>query len=548
MPQTLEIDVDQLMEKIRASRGQSRLPGRSSPAPEAPPPDRQETADLAFLQAGHDVYHIDFTSHRKVMGRVVVAIKQALRQFMTPILERQCAFNAASARVAAHLQEQASRLQQQVSQLQEQAPHLREQATQLQEQAAQLQQQVSQLQEQAPHLREQATQLQQQVSQLQEQTPQVQEQASRLQQQVSRLQEQAPHLQEQATQLQQQVSRLQHQVEEVRQQQSTVLQTLRQDIEALGQQQGAALQALRAEFTDHVQTLRQQLKSGLAEGDVQRRGLEKQLTRWEKALSQRKVDYILQERRLTVLLQEARKRLPEPLGSEQLQVFADEGKHVLDALYVSFEDQFRGTREDIKERFRVYLPLLNEAKLGSDAMPILDIGCGRGEWLEVLREEGLRARGIDLNRVLVDECRSRGLEVVEGEAVRYLSTLPQSSFGAVTAFHLIEHLPFEAMITLLDETVRVLKPGGMAVFETPNPENVLVGSCNFYLDPTHRNPLPSSMVKFLAEARGLCRVEIINLHPYPDAYRVEEGGLEVAQQFNKYFYGPQDYAIVGWKV
>jgi SAM-dependent methyltransferase len=104
------------------------------------------------------------------------------------------------------------------------------------------------------------------------------------------------------------------------------------------------------------------------------------------------------------------------------------------------------------------------------------------------------------------------------------------------------------LVKLLDETVRVLKPGGVAIFETPNPENVLVGSHNFYLDPTHRNPLPSATVKFIAEARGLCRIEIMNLHPYPESYRVEDAGLNIAKRFNEYFYGPQDYAVVGWKV
>lgn len=117
----------------------------------------------------------------------------------------------------------------------------------------------------------------------------------------------------------------------------------------------------------------------------------------------------------------------------------------------------------------------------------------------------------------------------------------------MTGFHIIEHLPFDIIVKLLDETVRVLKPGGVAIFETPNPENVLVGSYTFYLDPTHRNPLPSAVIKFLSEARGLCRVEIVNLHPYPEAFKVEEADLEVAKRFNEYFYGPRDYAMVGWK-
>jgi len=275
---------------------------------------------------------------------------------------------------------------------------------------------------------------------------------------------------------------------------------------------------------------------------------ERRLAEWEKALARLKTDYILQERRVTVLLEEARKRLPEPLSPDQLQTIHEEGKHVLEALYVSFEDQFRGTREDIKERFQIYLPLLEQAGLGTDSMPVLDVGCGRGEWLELLREKGLRAQGLDLNRVLVEDCKRQGLMAVEGEVIAYLSSLPANSLGAVTGFHIVEHLPFDVLVRLFDETVRVLKPGGVAIFETPNPANVLVGSHNFYLDPSHRNPLPSATLEFIAEARGLCQVEIMELHPYPLSSRVKDGDSEIIDRFNAYFYGPQDYAVVGRKV
>jgi SAM-dependent methyltransferase len=271
-----------------------------------------------------------------------------------------------------------------------------------------------------------------------------------------------------------------------------------------------------------------------------------QIQSLERTLAWLKTDVILQERRVTVLLEEARKRLPEPFDQEQLNVLAEEEQHRLDALYVSFEDQFRGTREEIKGRLNVYLPILKQASIGTEAMPILDVGCGRGEWLEVLQKEGLVAHGLDINRVLVEQCRQRGFEVAEGDVLAYLRSLPEASVGAVTGFHIIEHLPFDSFMKLLDETVRVLKPGGVAIFETPNPQNVLVGSCNFYLDPTHGNPLPSPTVKFLAEARGLCRVEVLNLHPFPSALQVN--GSAVAERFNEYFYGPQDYAVIGWKV
>ena len=139
------------------------------------------------------------------------------------------------------------------------------------------------------------------------------------------------------------------------------------------------------------------------------------------------------------------------------------------------------------------------------------------------------------------------MDVVEGDAIEYLHTLPDASLGAVTAFHLIEHLPFGVLIKFLDETVRVLKSGGLAIFETPNPENILVGACNFYFDPTHRNPLPPAMMKFMAESRGLCKVKIKTLHSFDEASKVQGDGSELAKRFNDCFYGPQDYAVVGYK-
>jgi O-antigen chain-terminating methyltransferase len=178
-------------------------------------------------------------------------------------------------------------------------------------------------------------------------------------------------------------------------------------------------------------------------------------------------------------------------------------------------------------------------------MPIVDVGCGRGEWLELLREEGLLAQGVDINRVLIEQCRQQDFKITESDMLAYLRKLPDRSIGAVTGFHIIEHLSHQNLIHLLDETVRVLAPEGVAIFETPNPQNVTVGSCNFYLDPTHQRPLPSATIKFLAEARGLCRVEVLSLHPYPAAFKVD--GTDLAERFNEFFYGPQDYAVVGWK-
>jgi O-antigen chain-terminating methyltransferase len=255
-----------------------------------------------------------------------------------------------------------------------------------------------------------------------------------------------------------------------------------------------------------------------------------------------------QDRRLGLLLEEARKRLPKVISTEQIETMLTEDDHRLDAMYASLEDRFRGTREDIKQRQSIYLPIALEAKAGTKDAPILDLGCGRGEWLEFLHHEGIIARGVDLNRIFLEDCRELGLDVVEQDAVAYLRSLKPNSIGAVTAYHLIEHLPLKTLIALMDETLRVLQPGGVVILETPNPANVQVGSCNFYFDPTHRNPLPEPLTQYLLEARGFCRIQFMPLHPFgetPD--RITEGALQVQRVFNQLFFGPRDYAVLAYK-
>lgn len=230
-----------------------------------------------------------------------------------------------------------------------------------------------------------------------------------------------------------------------------------------------------------------------------------------------------------------------------LENMAPEEDHQLDAFYVSFEDRFRGTREDIKQRVVIYLPIVKEAKVGTKDAPILDIGCGRGEWLELLQENDLVARGIDLNRVMVSRCQELGLEVTEAEALAYLRGLKTNSLGAVTGMHIIEHIPFNRLVTLFDEVLRVLKPGGVAIFETPNPENLIVGSCNFYYDPTHLNPLPPESMQFVMEARGFGGIDILRLHPSPELNMLKEDAAQMQHIIYGLIYGPQDYALIARK-
>jgi SAM-dependent methyltransferase len=258
-----------------------------------------------------------------------------------------------------------------------------------------------------------------------------------------------------------------------------------------------------------------------------------------------RIELTQQKHLMSVLLKEIKQGVVDPNNTKQLETFINEEQHLLDEFYAAFEDRFRGSYEDILNRLKVYLPLIEEAKIGTLESPILDVGCGRGEWLDLLRQSGYTAKGLDINRITLEQCRTKKLEVVESDVITYLQSLPNESIGGLTGFHIIEHLPFAVLIRLFDEVVRVLKPNGLVIFETPNPQNILVGSNTFYFDPTHRNPLPSPMIKFMAESRGLCEVRIMDLHPYPESSRVS--GSDVAERFSDYFYGPQDYAVIGYK-
>ena len=215
-----------------------------------------------------------------------------------------------------------------------------------------------------------------------------------------------------------------------------------------------------------------------------------------------------------------------------------------DALYVAFEDRFRGKREDIIERVSVYLPLLRQCNAGSDRAPVLDIGCGRGEWLELLGASGLVARGVDLNPLMIAECRARDLDVVQGDGIEQLRQMAPGSLGAISAIHVIEHMGFNDLVVLLDEARRVLRPGGLMVLETPNPENLVVGACSFYYDPTHRQPLPPAPMRHVAQARGFTNVEILRLHPATPPERTQTGSDAWSSRIDALLYGPQDYAII----
>jgi len=328
---------------------------------------------------------------------------------------------------------------------------------------------------------------------------------------------------------------------------------LTQNISSLAQQIQNLQQALeskvpREELTQNISSLAQQIQNlqQALESKAPREELTQNISSLVKQIWNHKRHLVDVERRLLILLEEARKRLPEPFSETQLKEMVKEEDHFLDALYFSLEDRFRGTREDIKDRLRVYLPYVKEVLQKLDGGLVLDIGCGRGEWLELLKDEGIEALGVDINRVMIDQCQELGLKVIEGDALDYLRGQKNNTFSIITGFHIVEHLPLKKMLAIFDECLRTLKPGGMVIFETPNPENILVGACYFYIDPTHKNPIPPETLKFLIEERGFVKGDIKRLHErkhlqYQSKYN--ENVNEILYRINM----EQDYAIIAYK-
>jgi ubiquinone/menaquinone biosynthesis C-methylase UbiE len=164
--------------------------------------------------------------------------------------------------------------------------------------------------------------------------------------------------------------------------------------------------------------------------------------------------------------------------------------------YRLFEEKHRGSVQDIKNRLQVYIPFITALTKIDPSAAVADIGCGRGEWLEILRDHNIPAFGVDLDEGMLERGLQVGLDVKKMDCLEFLRSQADESLLAITGFHIAEHLPFEVLQAVVKESERVLKPGGLLILETPNPENISVGTCSFYMDPTHNHPLPPSLLEY----------------------------------------------------
>lgn len=216
--------------------------------------------------------------------------------------------------------------------------------------------------------------------------------------------------------------------------------------------------------------------------------------------------------------------------------------HSPGSFYRAYEDRNRGSRELIKSRLLAYRPFFEPWVTREPAPRALDLGCGRGEWLEVLREAGYAASGVDLDDGMLAGLRKRGYDVRRMDALQALRESPDASVAVVSAFHLVEHIPFDDVRALIREAMRVLKPGGLLILETPNPENIVVGSNLFYQDPTHLRPLPTELLRFAVEFEGFERHIVARLQEDPNLLTAREISLWSVLEG-----ASPDYAVVGQK-
>ena len=183
--------------------------------------------------------------------------------------------------------------------------------------------------------------------------------------------------------------------------------------------------------------------------------------------------------------------------------------------YVGFENQFRGSPERILERLKAYVPCFEGA---SD---VLDVGCGRGEFLNLLREQGIGGRGLDINHEMVEICGNWGLEAHEGDVLAYLTGLPDGALGGLFAAQVVEHFEPDYLIRMLEVAYHKMRPGSKIVLETINPACWYAFFESYIRDITHVRPLHPDTLKYLMVASGFQKLDVRYREPYPDDSKLQ---------------------------
>jgi SAM-dependent methyltransferase len=310
------------------------------------------------------------------------------------------------------------------------------------------------------------------------------------------------------------------------------------------------LNQLVGDYRYRVNTLEQQLVKMTEEQRAQQERTE--------ALSRRLADLVQEIRAQKVAVEDLLVGLrPWKGAGEAGPAVPEEGAERLRAFeYLLFENRHRGSEPEIKARQRAYLPYFKNSGV------VLDIGCGRGEFLELLKEAGIPAQGAELNPEMVQVARQKGIEVIQGDGLEHLRKLPDRNLGGIFLSQVIEHLGPENLRELVRTAFLKLAPEGVLLAETVNPQCLTTFSGAFYVDLSHHNPIHPEAARYLWESVGFRQVNILYVSPYPpemllkemvrrddESYEDETARVlnENVRRLNDLLYGYQDYAVIGYK-
>jgi O-antigen chain-terminating methyltransferase len=274
------------------------------------------------------------------------------------------------------------------------------------------------------------------------------------------------------------------------------------------------------------------------EGAVERSGVDIQKRLWAD-LERMRRDYDgLIHSELRLIRQRAATSPPAAIAAPATPTPAP-GPAQPDFDYARFAERFRGSEDYVKKGQQFYLPYFEGRR------EVLDIGCGRGEFLELMRAAGVAARGIDLSLESVALCRQKGLQADAADLFAYLADLPEAALDGIFGAQVVEHLPPERLPDMIRLAASRLQRGGVLAIETPNPECLAIFASHFYLDPTHYRPVPHALLAFYMEEYGLGGIEVHRLSPAVESMPALAG---LPEDFREAFFGGLDYAIIGRKL
>ncbi len=214
--------------------------------------------------------------------------------------------------------------------------------------------------------------------------------------------------------------------------------------------------------------------------------------------------------------------------------------------YFDFENHFRGSIDSIKKAQEIYLEYFR------DKTNVIDIGCGRGEFLSLMKDSGIAAHGVDIYEPYVDYCNMKGLSAVCGDGADFLSK--QESVDGIFVGQVVEHLKTGEIIRLCSVAYEKLSEGGCIVIETPNPTSLAIYTNAFYIDPSHIKPVHPLTMKYFLEKAGFTEIDIVYTEHSRPPFRIPELDIEGAGEFNsamknvsELLYGSQDYAVIAKK-